>query len=127
MDKLAVYYAILHLIATFRRPEHGDLSNERLEEWTLKSEKLGSGFSMAGIPQRIFLWIAKCAGLHTASTFEHIMELPQEDNGFASDYLHPRFVAVLLQLGDILDMDNDRFHPLTRECIGAIRPFADYT
>ncbi len=120
LDKLAVYYAILHLIATFRRPEHGDLSNERLEEWTLKSEKLGSGFSMAGIPQRIFLWIAKCAGLHTASTFEHIMELPQEDNGFASDYLHPRFVAVLLQLGDILDMDNDRFHPLTRECIGAM-------
>lgn len=120
LDKLEVYYAILHLIATFRRPEHGELSNERLEKWTLKSEKLGSGFSMAGIPQRIFLWIAKCAGLHTASTFERIMELPQEDNGYASDYLHPRFVAVLLQLGDILDMDNDRFHPLTRECIGAM-------
>lgn len=119
-DKLAVYYAILHLIASFRRPEHGELSNKRLEEWTLKSEKLGSGFSMAGIPQRIFLWISKCAGLHTASTFEHIMELPQEDNGYASDYLHPRFVAVLLQLGDILDMDNNRFHPLTRECIGAL-------
>lgn len=75
---------------------------------------------MAGIPQRIFLWIAKCAGLHTDSKFENIMNLPQEDNGYASDYLHPRFVAVLLQLGDILDMDNDRFHPLTRECIGVL-------
>ena len=112
-DKLAVYYAVLHLLATFRRPEHGELSSERLENWTLQPEKLGSGFSMAGIPQRIFLWIAKCAGLH-------IMNLPQEDNGYASDYLHPRFVAVLLQLGDILDMDNDRFHPLTRECIGTL-------
>lgn len=119
-DKLEVYYAILHLIATFRRPEHGELSSDRLEEWTLQPEKLGSGFSMAGIPQRIFLWIAKCAGLHTDGNFEHIMNLPQEDNGYASDYLHPRFVAVLLQLGDILDMDNDRFHPLTRECIGAL-------
>lgn len=119
-DKLAVYYAVLHLLATFRRPEHGELSSERLEDWTLQSEKLGSGFSMAGIPQRIFLWIAKCAGLHTDSKFEHIMNLAQEDDGYASDYLHPRFVAVLLQLGDILDMDNDRFHPLTRECIGAL-------
>lgn len=119
-DKLDVYYAILHLIATYRRPEHGELSSERLEKWTLESEKLGSGFSMAGIPQRIFLWIAKCAGLHTDGDFSHIMDLPQEDNGYASDYLHPRFVAVLLQLGDILDMDNDRFHPLTRECVGAL-------
>lgn len=119
-DKLQVYYAILHLIATFRRPEHGELSGERLEKWTLQPEKLGSGFSMAGIPQRIFLWIAKCAGLHTDSKFEHILKLPQEDNGYASDYLHPRFVAVLLQLGDILDMDNDRFHPLTRECMGVL-------
>lgn len=75
---------------------------------------------MAGIPQRIFLLIAKCAGLHTDSDFAHIMELPQEDNGYVSDYLHPRFVAVLLQLGDILDMDNDRFHPLTKEFVGVL-------
>lgn len=117
-DKLAVYYAILHLIANFRRSEHGDLSKDRLKEWTLQSEKLGSGFSMAGIPQRIFVLIAQCAGLHTDSDFENIMKLSQEDNGYVSDYVHPRFVAVLLQLGDILDMDNDRFHPFTRECIG---------
>ncbi|MGF0031672.1 HD domain-containing protein [Bariatricus sp. SGI.154] len=117
-DKLSVYYGILHLIANFRRTEHGNMSEDRLTEWTLKSEKLGTGFSMAGIPQRIFLLIAKCAGLHTDSDFEHIMNLPQEDNGYVSDYLHPRFVAVLLQLGDILDMDNDRFHPLTKEFVG---------
>ncbi len=125
-DKLEVYYAILHLIATYRRPDHGILSSERLEEWTLKPEKLGSGFSMAGIPQRIFLWIAKCAGLHADGNFQHIIDLPQEDNGYASDYLHPRFVAVLLQLGDILDMDNDRFHPLTRECIGALPELSQF-
>lgn len=117
-DKLAVYYAMLHVIPTFRRTEHGDLSNQRLQKWTMETDKLGAGFSMAGIPQRIFILIAKCAGLHTDDDFKHVMDLPQEDNGYASDYLHPRFVAVLLQLGDILDMDNDRFHPLTKECIG---------
>ena len=118
-DKLKVYYALLHLIANYRRTEHGDFSEKRLTEWTLDSGKLGAGFSMAGIPQRIFLHIAKCAGLHT-QPFEKIMELPQEDDGYVGDYIHPRFAAVLLQLGDILDMDNDRFHPLTKECIGAL-------
>lgn len=33
-------------------------------------------------------------------------------------YIHPRFIAVLLQLGDALDMDNNRFHPLTEEFLG---------
>lgn len=118
-DKLKVYYALLHLIANYRRTEHGDFSEKRLTDWTLEFDKLGGGFSMAGIPQRIFLHIAKCAGLHT-QPFEKIMELPQEDNGYVGDYIHPRFVAVLLQLGDILDMDNDRFHPLTKECMGVL-------
>ena len=118
-DKLKVYYALLHLIANYRRTEHSNFSEDRLTKWTLESDKLGAGFSMAGIPQRIFLHIAKCAGLHT-QPFDKIMELPQEDNGYVGDYIHPRFVAVLLQIGDILDMDNDRFHPLTKECIGIL-------
>lgn len=119
-DKLKVYYALLHLIANYRRTEHGNFSEERLTKWTLESDKLGAGFSMAGIPQRIFLHVAKCAGLHTQSGFDQIMKLPSEDDGYVGDYAHPRFVSVLLQLGDLLDMDNDRFHPLIRECIGAL-------
>lgn len=119
-DKLKVYYALLHLIANYRRTEHGDFSEKRLTKWTMESDKLGAGFSMAGIPQRIYIYIARCAGLHTKDRFESIMKLPQEDNGYTGDYIHPRFVAVLLQLGDILDMDNDRFHPLFRECIGTL-------
>lgn len=112
-DKLEVYYAIIHLIANFRRREHGEKSKERLYEWVRKSDKLGAGFSMTGIPQRIFLTIAECARLHTDIEFSNIMDgLPKEDNGYVFDYMHPRFVSVLLQLGDILDMDNDRFHPI---------------
>lgn len=112
-DKLEVYYAIIHLIANFRRGEHGEKSKERLYEWVRNSDKLGAGFSMTGIPQRIFLTIAECARLHTDAEFSNIInELPKEDNGYVFDYIHPRFISVLLQLGDILDMDNDRFHPI---------------
>lgn len=111
-DKLQVYYGITHLLANFQREEHGGESYRRLYDWTKEPDKLGIGFSLAGIPQRIFLTIAECARLHTDSEFNHIMELPQEDNGYVFDYMHPRFISVLLQLGDLLDMDNDRFHPL---------------
>lgn len=111
-DKLEIYYAFTHLLATYRRKEHGEKSRDILYEWTKESDKLGAGFSLAGIPQRIFLTVAECAKMHTEVGFDSIMELPQEDDGYVFDYIHPRFVSVLLALGDILDMDNDRFHPL---------------
>lgn len=111
-NKLEVYTSLINLIAQYRRGEHGKRSKERLYKWTKEPDKLGSGFSLAGMPQRIFLTIAECAKMHTEPEFSSIMELPQEDDGYVFDYMHPRFVSVLLQLGDLLDMDNDRFHPL---------------
>lgn len=120
MDKLEVYTALVNLVAQYRRSEHGERSKERLYEWTKDSSKLGSGFSLAGMPQRIFLTIAECAKMHTEPEFDSIMKLPQEDDGYVFDYMHPRFVSVLLQLGDLLDMDNDRFHPLAMESLEEI-------
>lgn len=118
--KLEVYYAITYLIAEFRRKEHGDISKKRLEEWIDNPDKLGVGFSTIEIPDRLFYIIANCAATHTKWNFKEVLNLNQEDSGFVLDYVHPRFIAVLLQLGDALDMDNDRFHPLTREYLGTI-------
>lgn len=115
--KLEVYYAIIQLMSDYRRSEHGKKSAERLYKWTMDSDKLGSGFSMAGVPLRIFLSIARCAQMHTYETFDDIKQLPGEDGGYASDHYHPRFIAVLLMLGDLLDMDNDRFHPMVFEFV----------
>lgn len=120
MDKLEVYYALIQLIGEFRRGEHGEKAKERLYEWIKEPSDLGIGFSLAGMPQRMFLTVANCARMHTYPDFDAIMELPQEDNGYVSDYIHPRFVSVLLQLGDILDMDNNRFHPFMQMCTGYI-------
>ena len=120
MDKLEVYYALIQLIGEFRRGEHGEKAKERLYKWVKEPSDLGIGFSLAGMPQRIFLAVANCARMHTHPDFNAIMELPQEDDGYVSDYIHPRFVSVLLQLGDILDMDNNRFHPFMQMCTGYI-------
>lgn len=112
-DKLDIYNAVTYLLAMYQRRVHGGEVKNQLYEWTQSSEELGSGFSVSSIPQRIFLTIADCAKMHTETEVESIMQLPFEDNGYVFDYIHPRFVSVLLQIGDLLDMDNDRFHPLT--------------
>lgn len=120
LKKLDVYYAIIYMIAEFRRMEHGDVSRERLEEWINKPDKLGIGFSPIEVPSRIFYMIANCASTHTKWDFQAVMDLPHRDTGYAHDYMHPRFIAVMLQLGDALDMDNDRFHPITLEYLGGL-------
>ncbi|GAB6128104.1 hypothetical protein JCM17204_06950 [Blautia stercoris] len=117
-SKLKVYYAITYLLAEFRRKEHGTVSEARLLDWVDNPEKLGIGFSTIDIPNRIFYVIGSCASTHTKWGFDEVLKLKQEDSGFALDYIHPRFIAVLLQLGDALDMDNNRFHPLTEEFLG---------
>ena len=122
--KLDVYYAITYLIAEYRRKEHGDVAKKRLESWIDKPDKLGVGFSTFDIPNRLFYTIANCAATHTKWDFNEVLNLPQEDTGFGLDYVHPRFIAVMLQLGDALDMDNNRFHPLTEEYLGKIPAFS---
>lgn len=112
LAKLEVYNAIIQLISNYRRSEHGERTRDYLYDWTKKPEKLGTGFSLAGMPQRIFLTIAECARMHTTPYFDNLFELAQEDDGYVFDYMHPRFISILLMLGDILDIDNDRFHPL---------------
>jgi len=119
-EKLEVYYAVVYLMAEYQRKSHGEKASSRIHEWTIKPDQLGTGFSMSGIPLRLFLRIADCAALHTDWDFSHILELPKEDSGYAHDMIHPRFVAVMLQLGDALDVDNDRFHLFTKPFIGEL-------
>lgn len=118
--ELDVYYALTYILSEYKRKEHGEKSKELLNEWILKPDKLGSGFSTIGIPSRLFYTIAACAGVHTSLEFQDVMDLPMEDSGYARDFMHPRFAAVLLQLGDALDLDNDRFHPLIKDFMGNI-------
>lgn len=92
-----------------------------MKKWITAPDKLGIGFSTIGIPSRLFYIMASCASTHTKWDFNEVLKLNQEDSGFAPlEYVHPRFIAVLLQLGDALDMDNNRFHPLTEEFLGKI-------
>lgn len=117
--RLEIYYAIIYIMADFQRRKHGQISKERLLSWIEKKDKLGMGYSTIDIPNRLLQMIGNIAGSHSAS-LDTVMGLETVDTGFANDYVHPRFLAVLLQLGDALDMDNGRFHPLTKEYLGQL-------
>jgi len=44
-----------------------------------------------------------------------VMKVKKRQNGFGGDYIHPRFVAMLLRIGDLLDMETTRFNPYVLE------------
>lgn len=52
--------------------------------------------------------LAEMCEIHQKSV-SSIMNLPYKSNGLFDDYMHPRFIASMLCLGDLLDLDTDRF------------------
>jgi hypothetical protein len=59
-----------------------------------------------------------CRAHEEARTF--VMSLPASASGAGTDVCHPRFVACMLRLGDLLDLDSDRFCPALNATIGAL-------
>ena len=60
-------------------------------------------------PLRLRKLVAKIDYCHGGS-WRDVMNLDKEDGGFSKDFAHPRFIAVLLRLGDLLDLDSNRFN-----------------
>lgn len=50
-------------------------------------------------------------------SISNILALPYETNGLVDDYAHPRFIAGMLNLGDLLDLDTDRFNESMLEVV----------
>ncbi|GAA0070895.1 histidine kinase [Clostridium sardiniense] len=67
------------------------------------------------IPKRIMRLISQISIMHGRDFNDVMSNLYREDNGIATDRIHPRMIACLLRLGDLLDLDNGRFnHVLER-------------
>lgn len=96
---LDIYSDVLYVIEENFRAEHAKRSaKEILENSDL--EKL-FGIRMRNV-------LAEVCRLHGCGISD-VMDLPYEGNGIFDDYIHPRFDAALLALGDLLDMDTGRF------------------
>jgi len=72
------------------------------------------------IPARLFKLLGRICQMHGAPFADLIAEggLPFREAGLAQDDCHPRFVACLLRMGDLLDLDDNRFCPVMQRIAG---------
>ena len=102
---LMMYDSVRFLMSDYFRSRHADNS---LKAITNTDSVLALDLPKAIVPSRLINMMGAVCRSHTLS-FDEVMLLPQVENGIATDMAHPRFVACLLRLGDILDIDNNRF------------------
>ncbi|MEQ1638328.1 MAG: hypothetical protein ABL903_16735 [Methylococcales bacterium] len=105
------------IIAEYYRAKHPEQANKIIpnpfEEIGLNSPRNEL------LPARLFSLLGKICAYHGAD-FKSVMELPKQQVGIGTDDCHPRFVACLLRLGDLLDLDDNRFCPVMLKMAGKL-------
>lgn len=96
------YDAPRFLLAEYIRRKHSKRSSDSLYG------DLSVHLAGDPIPDRIIRLLANICESHTKD-FKKVMQLPFCETGMGLDDCHPRFVACMLRLGDLLDIDNNRF------------------
>lgn len=91
---------ILSVTTEYVRKHHGDLAIQKMESYI--DDK-------CEIDRRFYLTVADISYLHTTDFFEIFKKLQKEDTFMGICHIHPQFIAMLLRMGDLLDMDNNRF------------------
>ncbi|MFZ3192847.1 MAG: ATP-binding protein, partial [Moraxellaceae bacterium] len=73
------------------------------------------------LPNRLFRALADICEAH-GSDFKGVLDLPFSEAGMATEDCHPRYVACLLRMGDLLDLDDNRFCPVMLHMCGSYLP-----
>lgn len=109
--------AVTLLIAEYYRRQHAETSGSYVKD-------MGSMFHLDFsfnnlIQERLIQLLGDIICLHTQSG-RKILDLDYRTNGFNADYAHPRFIAQMLRMGDLLDADNNRFNSTNEFVFGEI-------
>ena len=112
-----VRYAVTILISEYYRKQHAEDSKSYIEDMG-RIFNIDLGYNGL-IQQRLIMLLSDIVYLHTESN-QKILELDYRTNGFNADYVHPRFIAQMLRMGDLLDADNHRFNRANEVVFGKI-------
>lgn len=116
-DPLKISRNVTLINAAYFRKYHSEISRKYIDLW---EKGLGVDFSHSGLIQsRLIKLLGLICELHTSDS-DKVLEMDYQTDGFGSDYAHPRFVAMLLRLGDLLDADNGRFSKTNTMAIGVL-------
>lgn len=102
-------YAMRFIISSYKRSSHAADFRKVIGN----SKKL--------LHDRIYRILFSISESHGKS-FEDVMKLPKKENGIGNEIGHPIFIACLLRMGDLLDIDNKRFSEKLIENIEDIIP-----
>lgn len=98
-----VYRSVTYITMEYVRKNHAARSKELMQESELFIAK-----GRSQIDARLYKHIAQCCYMH-AMDREIILNMPKVENDIETDHCHPRFIAYMLRLGDLLDINNNRF------------------
>lgn len=114
---LNISNSLTFIIADFFRKIHAERSGLNVNE-PLRVNIYSPRTSL--IPQRLFNFVSQIVQCHGKEPQE-ILSLAKYNDGMdAEDYAHPRYVAALLRIGDLLDIDDGRFCPTLLANIGSV-------
>lgn len=97
--------SIRFLLAEYFRKQHADNSEKTIEN-PITEAGLESPRSI--IPSRLYSLLGKICKAH-GQKFDDVLGLPKTEDGIGLEECHPRFIACMLRIGDLLDIDNNRF------------------
>lgn len=109
-DPLEIRSAVTLLTGEYIRRVHHKRSSDALKGVDAFFHRVASAFYSDQIPQRLINVLGEVAFLHGVEFYEILRRLDYRSNGFANDKIHPRFIAAMLRLGDLLDVDDNRFN-----------------
>lgn len=105
--------SIVYVIGEFFRKGHVQRTKEIIDGRDNQMRELLSNFYSDLIPNRFLNLLSEISFSHGVDFDYLINNLQYESNGISRDKIHPRFIASMLRFGDLLDVDDKRFNPIS--------------
>lgn len=113
----------VEIIAAYFRGKHAEKSKNYINDF---DNAWGVDLTHGGlIKSRLLRLIGDIAFLH-GQDFNSVMNLEYIADGLKADYIYPRFIAEMIRLGDLLDLDNGRFNESFIENFGELPKLSKY-
>ncbi|MHC6186654.1 HD domain-containing protein [Acinetobacter sp. X9] len=110
------FHQYIQLLAEWYRQKHPTNSAKIVRN---PVEEIGLNSSRNELlPKRLFDVLADICKSHGDSFEDLKRSLPKAEAGMASEDCHPLYVACLLRMGDLLDIDDNRFCPVMMSMCG---------
>lgn len=72
------------------------------------------------LPNRLYRYLGQICMSHGMYFDDVMQKLPYKQTGLGTENCHPRFIACLLRLGDLFDLDDNRFCPVMAKHVSNI-------